>query len=378
LLLAAIISIVMAGLGPATHVFVPHPKDVGARAKPGHDAFEQADTLERQPARGQHHRILGEAAMQIGFNLPNSGAFTDPAVMARLAREGEALGYDYLTLTDHVVLPDTASPGYPYSESGEFLSGAPTIRHELLTAVAWVAAKTERIRLVTAVLVVPHRPAVLAAKMLASIDVLSGGRLVVGVGAGWLQAEFDAVATTPFAERGAVTDEYLHAFRALWTERRPAFQGKYTAFSDIVLEPKPVQSPHPPIWVGGESPPALRRAARLADAWYPIGTNRAHPFDSLPRLQAGIARLRKLAADAGRDPASLGVVYRVKRLGEGLPARAGDGERRLFSGAEADILADLRALREAGVTGLDVEIERADADASIAELRRLRALLARI
>ncbi len=315
--------------------------------------------------------------MQFGFNLPNSGAFTDPAVMARIAREGEALGYDYLTLTDHVVLPDTSAPGYPYSESGEFLSGTPSIRHELLTAIAWIAAKTERIRLVTAVLVVPHRPAVLAAKMLASIDVLSGGRLVVGVGAGWLRAEFDAAVTTPFAERGAVTDEYLHAFRALWTEHRPRFQGKYAGFSGIVFEPKPVQSPHPPIWVGGESPPALRRAARLGDAWYPIGTSRAHPLDSLPRLAAGIARLRTLAADAGRDPATLGIVYRVKRLGPSVPARTGDSERRLFSGADDAILGDLRALKAAGVTGLDVDIERADADASIAELRRLRELLAR-
>ncbi|HEY5299676.1 MAG TPA: TIGR03619 family F420-dependent LLM class oxidoreductase [Acetobacteraceae bacterium] len=316
--------------------------------------------------------------MRIGFNLPNSGAFTDPATMARIASEGEALGYDYLTLTDHVVLPDTSAPDYPYSESGEFLSGAPTIRHELLTAVAWIAAKTERIRLVTAVLVVPYRPAVLAAKMLASIDVLSNGRLVVGVGAGWLEAEFDAVATTPFARRGAVTDEYLRAFRVLWTERRPRFEGKYAAFSNIVLDPKPVQSPHPPIWVGGESPPALRRAAQLGDAWYPIGTSRVHPLDSLRRLTAGISRLRQLAADAGRDPVKLGVVYRVKRLGTSVPAQAGDGERRLFSGTDAAILGDLRALEAAGVTGLDVDIERADADASIAELRRLRELLARV
>ncbi len=316
--------------------------------------------------------------MQIGFNLPNSGKLTAPEVMGRLAREGEALGYDYLTLTDHVVLPDLAAPGYPYSESGEFMSGDPAVRHELLTGMAWVAAKTERIRLVAAVLVVPHRPAVLAAKMLSTIDVLSGGRLTVGIGTGWLEVEFNAVVTTPFAARGAVTDEYLAAFRALWTEERPRFDGKYVRFADIVFEPKPAQRPHPPIWVGGEAPPALRRAARYGQVWYPIGTNRAHPYDTLPRLEAGIARLRKLTAEAGRDPAAVTVAYRVKRLGERVAAQASDGERRLFSGGEAEHLEDLRALRALGVTAVDVDVERDTAEDSAREMRRLRELLARV
>ena len=315
--------------------------------------------------------------MQIGFNLPNSGKLTAPEVMGRLAREGEALGYDYLTLTDHVVLPDLAAPGYPYSESGEFMSGDPAVRHELLTGMAWVAAKTERIRLVAAVLVVPHRPAVVAAKMLSTIDVLSGGRLTVGIGTGWLEVEFNAVVTTPFAERGAVTDEYLAAFRALWTEERPRFEGKYVRFADIVFAPKPAQHPHPPIWVGGEAPPALRRAARYGQAWYPIGTNRAHPFDSLARLEAGIGRLRALEAAAGRAAGSVTVAYRVKRLGAGVPALASDGQRRLFSGDEAAFLEDLRALAGLGVTAIDVDVERGDPEATLAELRGLRGLLAR-
>ena len=152
--------------------------------------------------------------MQIGFNLPNSGPLSEVGSMTRIATEGEAMGFDYLTMTDHVVLPDTKVPGYPYSESGEFYEEAPIERHEQLIGMAYIAAKTSRIRLVAAVLVVPHRPAVLAAKMLATLDVLSGGRLVVGIGAGWLKTEFDAVVTTPFPERGAVTDEYIDAFRA--------------------------------------------------------------------------------------------------------------------------------------------------------------------
>jgi len=153
--------------------------------------------------------------MQIGFNLPISGPLLSPEFLTQIAQEGEALGYDYLTLTDHVALPNLQVPGYPYSETGEFFAEGPERRHQQLTTAAYIAAKTSRIGPVLGVMIVPHRPAVLAAKMLATIDVLSGGRLVVGIGAGWLQAEFDAVATTPFAARGAVTDESLRAFRAL-------------------------------------------------------------------------------------------------------------------------------------------------------------------
>ena len=310
--------------------------------------------------------------MQIGFNLPNSGPLSAVAAMTEIASAGEAMGFDYLTLTDHVVLPDIKVPGYPYSESGEFYEETPTERHEQLVAMAWIAAKTTRIRLVAAVLVVPHRPAVLAAKMLATLDVLSGGRLVVGIGAGWLKTEFDAVVGPPFAERGLVTDEYIDAFRVLWTERAPRFCGRYTRFDGIVLEPKPVQRPHPPIWVGGEGGPALRRAARVGAAWYPIGSNNKHLLDTLPRLRAGIARLRKATADAGRDPGSVGVGYRVKRYGAVVPAVTSDGERRLFSGSDSDIVADLRDLRNAGVTAIDFDFGRPTAAEVIVEMGRFR------
>ena len=310
--------------------------------------------------------------MQIGFNLPISGPLSCPDAVVQIAQQGEALGYDYLTLTDHIVLPNLQVPGYPYSESGEFFAEGPERRHEQLTTAAYIAAKTSRIGLVLAVMVVPHRPAVLAAKMLATIDVLSGGRLVVGIGAGWLQAEFEAAVTTPFAARGAVTDEYLRAFRELWTEETPRLDGDRVRFDRIIFEPKPVQKPYPPIWVGGESPPALRRAARLGDAWYPIGSNNRHLLDTLPRYRAGIDRLRRLTPEAGRDPASVALTYRVKRYGEAVPERASDGNRRLFSGTTADIVADLRALRDLGVSAVDIDFERPDAAASIAEMRRFK------
>src|SRR5438034_2289504 len=168
--------------------------------------------------------------MQIGFNLPISGPLSCPDAVVQIAQAGEALGYDYLTLTDHIVLPNLQVPGYPYSESGEFLAEGPERRHEQLTTAAYIAAKTSRIGLVLSVMVVPHRPAVLAAKMLSTIDVLSGGRLVVGIGAGWMKEEFEAIGAPDFAQRGKVTDEYIGAFIELWTKDKPRFAGAHVRF----------------------------------------------------------------------------------------------------------------------------------------------------
>src|SRR5947199_3185089 len=317
--------------------------------------------------------------MQFGFNLPNTGALAAPDNVVRIAREGETLGYDYLTVTDHVVLPDMAEPGYPYSESGAFYSRDSAYRHEMLTLAAYLAAVTAKLRVVLAVLVIPHRPAVLAAKMLSTIDVLSGGRLTIGIGAGWLKAEFGAVVTTPFAERGAVTDEYLAAFRTLWTKEKPSIEGRYVHYDGLVLEPKPAQKPHPPIWVGGESGPSLRRAARFGDAWYPIGSNNKHLLDTLPRYEAGVARLRQLTAAAARDPGSVALTYRVKRYGDAVAASASDGNRRLFSGSDAELIGDVRDLRRLGVSAIDFDLERPNPERVVADMRAFRdRVLARV
>ena len=198
------------------------------------------------------------------------------------------MGFDYATFSDHVVIPTDIEAKYPYSNTGEFPAGSRVERHEQLIEMAFVAAKTKKLRLVSSVMVVPHRPAVLTAKMLSTIDVLSGGRLVLGIGAGWMKEEFEAIQAPDFAERGKVTDEYIKAFIELWTKPNPKFAGKHVRFDNILMDPKPVQKPYPPIWVGGESGPALRRTAQLGDAWYPIGTNPANPLDSLKRFKTQV------------------------------------------------------------------------------------------
>jgi probable F420-dependent oxidoreductase len=308
--------------------------------------------------------------MQIGFNLPLSGPLASPEIVTRLAVEGEAIGFDYIALSDHIVEPLDIHARYPYSETGEFPRGSRGERHEQLTAAAYLAAKTSRIRFLTSVMVVPHRPAVLAAKVLSTIDVMSGGRLIVGVGAGWLEEEFEALGAPPFAERGRATDEYLQAFRELWTKPEPRFAGRFVKFVNIAFEPKPVQKPHPPLWIGGESGPALRRAAGLGDGWYPIGTNPQHPVNTLPRYRAAVGRLRKLTEEAGRAPSSVALAYRVHRHGSLVSAKADDGERHLFAGSAAEIAADLRAMRELGVVAVDFSFPGATADAVLAAMRQ--------
>lgn len=308
--------------------------------------------------------------MQYGFNAPTAGALSAPDSLIKLAQGGEAMGFDYATFSDHVVIPNAIHATYPYSETGEFPGGAGGPRHEQLTEVAFIAGATKTLRLVLSVMVVPHRPAVLAAKVLSTIDVLSGGRLVVGIGAGWMAEEFTALQTEDFAARGVVTDEYLDAFRVLWTQANPSFAGKYVRFSDISFEPKPVQTPLP-IWIGGESGPALRRTARIGDGWYPIGTNPAFPLDSLARFKAAVVRLRAMTEKAGRDPAAVALAYRVSRLGQPA-AKAGDGEHKLFTGDDAQVAADIASLRDAGVTFMDFGFAGGNADAMLETMKRFK------
>ncbi len=309
--------------------------------------------------------------MQIGFNLPVTGKLARPDVLVRLCVEGEAMGFDYATFSDHILMPKDVAARYPYTDSGEFPSGSLKDWFEQLTTMGFLAGKTSRLRLLSSVMVVPYRPAVFAAKIIATMDVLSGGRIALGVGAGWLREEFEALGAPPFEQRGAVTDEYLRAFRVLWTEDSPRFDGKFVKFDNIDFNPKPVQNPLP-VWVGGESGPAMRRAARLGDGWYPIGVNPKNRLDTLARYRQGVEKLRGMVREAGRDPGNFGLAYRVQTFGEKLPDKADDGERRLFSGGAQDIAADLRAFRDLGVAQVDFGFAAGTEEETLARMRRFR------
>lgn len=310
--------------------------------------------------------------VDIGFDARIPGIASDPDSLIRVVTEGERMGYDYTTFSDHLVAPRSIEATYPYKSDGKWMSIAADGRHDALTVIAFLAAKTTRLRFVTSVMVVPYRPPVLTAKMLTSIDVLSGGRLTVGVGSGWMKDEFAALGAPDFAARGKVTDEYLAMMMALWTEKDPRFTGDYAAIDNVEFEPKPVQQPHPPLWIGGLSRPAIRRVARYGNAWYPVPTDQKYPMDSLPRLRTGIAKMRAAVTEAGRNPDDVTVAMRVHEFGTTLPATAGDGERRLFSGKESDIAEDLAAVTELGVSSIDFRFMGTTADEVLDDMNRFR------
>lgn len=286
-------------------------------------------------------------AVRCGCTLPTSGDYAEPAALRALAQAAEELGFDSIWVSDHVVIPARIESPYPYSPDGVFRLGPRAPYLEPLTALTYLAGCTRTVRLGTHVLILPYRHPIVTAKMLATLDVLSGGRLELGIGVGWMAEEFAALAAPAFARRGAVTDEQVRVFKALWTEDLPAFAGEFYRFEPLGAAPKPVQRPHPPIWVGGHSRAAIRRAARLGDGWLPIG---ARPPAALPpaELAAGLADLREEAARAGRDPAQIEVCFSTAvALGEA--GAAGGGRRAPFTGAPEQIAADFAGYRAVGV-----------------------------
>ena len=188
--------------------------------------------------------------MEYGFYLPSGGPAAQPDALASIARQGDKLGFFCMVMPDHVVQPKHVESQYPYSITGDIQQAHQTAsdeRLEQVTTLAYLAGITERIKLVTSVMIIPYRNPILTAKMLATLDMLSKGRLILGAGVGWMEEEFELVETEPFAERGEVTNEYLRAFIELWTKDEPEFDGKYVSFSGITFLPKPVQKPYPPI-----------------------------------------------------------------------------------------------------------------------------------
>ena len=313
--------------------------------------------------------------MEFGFNVPNSGALANPGDIKTISQRGEALGFTLLAIPDHIVFPRGISSRYPYSQDGAFTFAKDFAGDflEPLALMAHLAAITTKARILTSVMVVPYRDPILTAKLVSTIDVMSGGRVILGCGAGWMAEEFVAVNAPPFKERGKVTDEYINAFRELWSAENPSFKGDYTEFRDIFFAPKPVQDPHPPIWIGGESGPAIRRTARLGDAWYPIGCNPHHPLDTVAKFSAGLDTLKAEAEKIGRDPATIDLAFWAVWGSLGDPAKLESGERMVLTGSAEDIAGDVKAFEELGVRHVLFNFLGATLDDSLANMESFAA-----
>ena len=267
--------------------------------------------------------------MKLGFGLPVGGAWATPDTLARVAQAAERLGYHSLWAFQRLLYPVAprneyyGTPGAAWPEAFRAVLDPPA-------ALAFVAALTTRIRLGVSVLLVPFYSPVVLAKQLATLDVLSGGRLVVGLGVGWSLDEFEA-AGAPRARRGARADEFVRCLKAMWADDPVEFAGEFYRVPRSLVSPKPVQRPHPPILIGGYAEAVFRRAVTLGDGY----TGGNIPLDELAPL---VARLRALAREAGRDPETLPIVC-----------------RRALRGGLDELRADIRRYAEAGVTELFVD-----------------------
>jgi probable F420-dependent oxidoreductase len=233
--------------------------------------------------------------------------------MRAVVQAAERLGYDSVWVSDHVVAPEKPHSVYPYGGGGPFSAPGAGTYYEPLTTLAWIAGGTERVRLGVSVLVIPLRNPVYAAKTIATLDALSGGRVILGIGVGWLSEEFEALGESRFAQRGAITDEWIEIYRKLWAQEAVASHpGDHYQFGPIRSAPKPVQRPMsqderwpgPPIWVGGNSRAALRRTARLGDGWQGLRT-------TVDETRACLEQLDQMLAEVGRTRESLTISSRL-------------------------------------------------------------------
>jgi probable F420-dependent oxidoreductase len=225
--------------------------------------------------------------MELGIFGINNGLLAEPGIASRAVKAAEAAGFESVWTGEHIVLPDPQVPPSPAPPQ--------TPMADTSTWLAFLAGQCDRLKLGTGIIILPQRNPVELAKELATLDVVSGGRLLFGLGAGYLEPEFRAMGIR-FEDRGARTDEYIEAIKALWTQEKPKFHGETVHFEGVDAQPRPVQRPHPPVHVGGHSSPAFRRAVRQGNGWYGF-------FVDLERAAAHLAELAEIERDQGRDSA---------------------------------------------------------------------------
>lgn len=288
--------------------------------------------------------------MDFGCHLPMFGPMATREVVLAFARRMESLGYESLWASDHVVIPHAIQSRYPYNDTGAFPLPPEANFLEPLTTLALVAGVTERVKLGTTILVLPHRHPVLAAKMLATLDHLSAGRVILGAGVGWMREEIELLGA-PFDRRGAWSDEAIGIMRACWREARTRHRGEFFSFDDIGVFPKPARGDIP-IWIGGHTPRALRRVVALGDGWHAA-------FPSVDALERGIALLREECARQKRRFEELSITVRA---GLSIRPTPVEGKRNAMQGAPEQIIGDLHRYKALGVSSVLLETRYRDLD----------------
>ncbi|MHB8577544.1 MAG: TIGR03619 family F420-dependent LLM class oxidoreductase [Dehalococcoidia bacterium] len=272
--------------------------------------------------------------MRFGVVLPHFRAVASPSAIRDVSQAAERLGFDSIWVTDRAAIPN---PEVRHRFGPEF--------YDPYATLAFVAGLTERVRLGATVLVLPFRQPVLTARALATLDQFSAGRLIVGIGAGWMPEEFSALGV-PFEQRGRLTDEYLDAILALWASPVATFAGPTVKFESLVSEPRPLQQPRPPLYVGGATPPALRRTVKYGDAWH------GSPMP-LSQLRLAVEALETESRRQGRDPATIGLSTRAPlRITADRRALDADEVPEYPAGTPDQVLAAIRRYRAAGFTEL--------------------------
>jgi probable F420-dependent oxidoreductase len=298
---------------------------------------------------------------RFGLDVGIYGKVATPEAVLDMARRAEALEFDSLWLADHVAFPTAVASRYPYSATGDFPTDLSDPLLEPIATLGVLAGATKRLRLGTAVLVMPYRNPVLLGRMLATLDQFSGGRIVLGAGVGWLEEEFVALDGPPFAKRGKATDEYIEIVKKMCAGGVVSYSGEIYRFEPLHSSPGSVQRPHPPIIIGGVTDVALRRVARLGDGWLALAANPA-------QLGAQVATVRRLWVEHGRAGAPTLVCKLFLSIGTAKPS-AFDA-RMPGTGSVEQIIDDLKALLDLGFETIAVR-HHADSPAEqIAQITR--------